>query len=91
MNAPVAVTRPTAVFVLLVAATAAAFWLGTDHPLSSLSPRLASGTVIAIAFAKVGFIGADFMELRHGHRVLRLVFVLWLVAFGAICSVLYVM
>jgi heme/copper-type cytochrome/quinol oxidase subunit 4 len=59
----------TAVWALLVAATALSFWLGTDHGLSSVEARTL--LVMIVAFVKIRFVGLYFMELRDAPWPLR--------------------
>lgn len=66
-------TPVTAVWALLVAATALSWALGADHGLAVGSQRLASVIVLVIAFVKVRFVGLYFMELREAPAPLRAV------------------
>lgn len=59
----------TAVWLGLVLATLASWWLGTDHGFGG--ERAATVAVLVIAFAKVRFVGLYFMELRHAPAPLR--------------------
>jgi apolipoprotein N-acyltransferase len=78
---------PTRVFVVwaaMIVATAASWWLGTDHPLDGdVRRHIGSTLVLVIAFVKVRYIGLYFMELRSAPRRLRLLFTLWTVLTGA--------
>jgi heme/copper-type cytochrome/quinol oxidase subunit 4 len=58
-------------WALLVALTAASWWLGTDH---GIAVAAASTVILLVAFAKVMVIGYSFMELRHSAAVLRVAF-----------------
>ena len=69
--------RITAVWALLVGATAFSWWLGTDHGLSD--HRLAGVLILLVAFVKIGFIGMYFMELRDAPRALKALFQGWCV------------
>lgn len=64
--------RFTVVWVLLIAATIASFWVGTDHGLSSSTGR--GVVILAIAFVKVRFVGLYFMDLRSSPYLLRGIF-----------------
>jgi hypothetical protein len=69
-------------WALLVALTAASWWLGADH---GIALAAASTVILVVAFAKVMVIGYSFMELKHAAPVLRVAF------FGlaaTICTVL---
>ena len=83
--------RATIVWTILVAATFATFWLGTDHPFSNLSVRLASVLALVLAFVKVWLIGADFMEIRQDPRVLKVAFGVWITVIGGGLLLLYVL
>jgi heme/copper-type cytochrome/quinol oxidase subunit 4 len=62
----------TYVWLLLVAATFASWWLGTDHGLDSHTT--ATLAIMTVAFIKVRFVGLYFMELRDAPLPLRLAF-----------------
>lgn len=83
--------RAVAVWVLLVALTISTFWLGTHHPFGGDDARMASVVVIALAFVKVWFVVADFMEVRHAPRALRIAFAIWFVVIGGAIVVLSVL
>ena len=76
MNAA-APRRVTVVFAGLVLATCITWWLGSESSLTGGGFGLTATLTILIAFAKVFFIGRDFMELRAAPFVLRAVFSLW--------------
>jgi hypothetical protein len=82
--------RPaTLVWIILVAATFATFWLGTDHPFSNLSVRLASVLALVLAFVKVWLIGMEFMEIRQAPRALKVAFGVWITVIGGGLLLLY--
>jgi len=81
--------RATVVWTILVAVTFATFWLGTDHPFSNVSLRLASVLALVLAFVKVWLIGMDFMEIRQAPRALRVAFGVWLTVIGGGLLLLY--
>lgn len=70
--------RPTAVAAGLVLATLLTWWLGTNHPYSETSARVASALAIAVAMGKVHYVAMDFMELRTAALPLRVAFFSWL-------------
>ncbi|GAB3390389.1 cytochrome C oxidase subunit IV family protein [Amycolatopsis echigonensis] len=70
------------VWVVLVVATAASWWLGADHPLAGVAGHAGSALVVVIAFVKVRYVGLDFMDLRSAPAPLRLAFTLWIVSAG---------
>ncbi|QTI69059.1 cytochrome C oxidase subunit IV family protein [Gordonia polyisoprenivorans] len=77
------------VWVSLVALTCATLWLGIDHPLASVSVRLASSIAILLAFVKAWFIGMDFMEIRDAPAPLKVVFNAWIMLIGGGLVILY--
>jgi len=81
--------RVTAVFTGLVVATCITWWLGSVSSLAGGALGLAASLTILIAFAKIYFIGRDFMELSDAPFVLRSVFSLWVcvVAVSAVALV----
>ena len=81
--------RVTAVFAGLVVATCITWWLGSESSVTGGGFELAATLTILIAFTKIIFIGADFMELRAAPAGLRTVFITWVgvVAAAAIALV----
>jgi hypothetical protein len=78
-------SRASLVWLGLVAATLVSWRIGTDH---GMRASLATVAVLLVAFVKVRFVGAYFMELRLAPTPLRLAFEAYcLVA----CTVLLVM
>ena len=65
--------RATALWLAFVAATTVSWWLGSHE-----SGSAAGVAVLAIGCVKGGFVGSDFMELRHAPRPLQLVFAIWI-------------
>jgi Prokaryotic Cytochrome C oxidase subunit IV len=86
----VAPRRVTVVFACLVIATCVTWWLGSGHGLSGGALRFAVGVTIVIAFAKIYFIGQDFMELRHAPTALRAAFAAWVLVISVAAVGLYV-
>lgn len=79
-----------AVWAVLVAATCASWWLDADHGATGDTGRTVATTlVLAIAFAKVRYIGLVFMELRTAPAALRLAFEGWVLLVGGVLIVLY--
>jgi hypothetical protein len=76
--------RATAVWVLLAAATCLPLALGAAH-----GAQTATALALVIAFAKVRYIGLEFMELRGAHTLLRGLFEAWVLVVGATVLVLY--
>jgi hypothetical protein len=73
-------TPATAVWIFLIAATAASWKLGTDHGLGPNGYTLASVLILLIAFVKVRFVGLYFMELREAPMLLRGLFETYCIA-----------
>ena len=71
--------RKVIVWLLLMIATLVSWKLGTDHGLYVDERRIAAFGVMGIAFIKVHFVGADFMEVREAPLLLRLWFAAWVV------------
>lgn len=81
--------RVTVVFAGLVVATCITWWLGSGSSPTRNALGLAVSLTVLIAFAKIYFIGHDFMELRSAPRGLRAAFTVWVgaVAVAAIALV----
>jgi hypothetical protein len=69
--------RVTVVFAGLVVATCITWSLGSTPSPTDNASGLAAVLTILIAFAKIYFIGRDFMELRFAPSVLRAAFNVW--------------
>jgi hypothetical protein len=82
--------RATVVFVGLVVATCITWWLGSESSLTGGGLGLAATLTILIAFAKIYFIGRDFMELRSAPTGLRTAFNVWVGAVAATAIALVV-
>jgi Prokaryotic Cytochrome C oxidase subunit IV len=64
---------------VLVAATLASWWLAGEHELGANTALIGAALILTIAFAKIRFIGTEFMELRTAPRALRIIFDMWVV------------
>ena len=84
-------SRHPAVFVwgMLVAATAASWWLGLHHGKSYTTVTAAATLILLITFIKVYLVGMYFMEIRHARNVLVRLFVAWTVVTCAATIGLY--
>lgn len=71
--------RITVIWALLVLATLVSFD-SSRLGVGGENQTLAAAVIMIIAFAKVRFIGLDFMELRNSPLLLRLVFEVWVIA-----------
>lgn len=80
--------RISAIWFALVLATCLS-WESVQGFAWAQDPRLATTTVIAIAFVKVRFVALDFMELRHAPLALRLFFEFWVIGLAAAMIGLY--
>lgn len=76
-------SRVTAVWFGLVAATAASWELGHGVGVDDL--RHAGVAILVVAFVKVRFVILDFMEIRHAPIAARIVAEAWVVA---VCATL---
>jgi Prokaryotic Cytochrome C oxidase subunit IV len=76
----------------LVAATLASWWMAGEHKVDEDNQTLV-GTVLilTIAFAKIRFVGTEFMELRTAPRALRFIFDLWVVGVWGVLIGLYLL
>lgn len=72
--------RVNAVFAGLVLATCLTWWLGSGTSSTGGGLGVAATLTIVIAFAKIFFIGMDFMELRAAPTALKAVFTIWVAA-----------
>jgi len=84
-------TPASVVWLVLVAATAFSWVLGTEHGFGSDAQQLASVAVLAVAFVKIRFIGLYFMELRESPVVLRGLFEGYCAAVGALVIGMFVL
>jgi len=83
--------RATAVWMLLMAATALTWWLGADHTADLGGGRTWVALAIPVAFLKVYLIGSEFMEVRTAPRALRLVFGAWAVVLTVALTTIYLL
>lgn len=78
------------VFAGLVLATCITWWLGSESGWLGGGFDVAATLTILIAFVKIAFIGADFMELRAAPIILRTVFFAWVVVFAVAATAMVV-
>jgi Prokaryotic Cytochrome C oxidase subunit IV len=83
--------RATAVWMLLMAATALTWWLGADHGADLGGGRTWVALAIPVAFLKVYLIGSEFMEVRTAPRALRLVFGAWVMVLTVALTLIYLL
>ncbi|WP_354701175.1 hypothetical protein DSM112329_01482 [Paraconexibacter sp. AEG42_29] len=74
--------RVTVVWAGLMAATVVSWVLGAFHGVEGGAVEAATAAALAIAFAKVRFVGLEFMELRGAARPLRVAFETWVAVVG---------
>ena len=67
-------------WLVLVVASFASWWVGSDHGLDNKDAACA--LLLVVAIGKVYLIGSQFMELRHADPLLRLGFQLYC---GVVC------
>jgi hypothetical protein len=84
-------TPASLVWLVLVAATAFSWILGTGHGLGPGAQHLAGVVILVVAFVKVRFIGLYFMELREAPFALRGVFEAYCAAVCAVVVVLFLL
>jgi hypothetical protein len=86
---PAVPRRVTIVFAGLVVGTCITWWLGSETSLTGGALGVAATLTIVIGFAKVYFIGRDFMDLRAAPPALRTAFAVWvgIVAMAAVALV----
>ena len=75
-------TAPAATWLVLVAATAGSYLLGTEHGLHDRNAVAA--VLLAVAFAKIALVGRQFMELQHAAPMLRRAFDLYAALTGGL-------
>lgn len=80
-------TRITAVWILLVLATAASWEMGHGFPFDDVTK--AAIAIIVLALVKVRFVIMEFMELRGAPLPMRLVAEGWVVGICALLIALY--
>lgn len=85
MTGSILASRPTLIWLLLVAASLLSF---ESMLLGGGGARLARSAILIIAFAKVLLVGREFMELRHAPPLLRNLFQAWAII---VCGVLLVL
>ena len=79
------------VWLVLIAASGASLWLGTETSPADPSHTVATVGVLAIAFAKIWLIVRYFMEVRVAPPWLRNVMNAWVVGVFVAVAVLYSM
>lgn len=81
-------SRVTAVWALLVAATLCSWELG--HGVGFETARAAGSAILVVTFIKVRFVMLDFMEIRHAPRWMRVTGQAWIVLIAAILIGLFI-
>ena len=76
-------------WLVLMALTAASWWVGADHAISGMARDLAMISILVLTFAKIFVVGHSFMELREAAPWLMRAFSTWCVALCAVLSALY--
>jgi hypothetical protein len=76
-------------WVVLMALTAATWWLGADHRVAGLGRQIAMVSILVLTFAKIYVVGHAFMELREAASWLTRTFTVWCVALCLVLSAMY--
>jgi hypothetical protein len=82
--------RVTAVWMVLLMATCATWWLGTGHA-GYRGAHWEVLSLILVACVKIHLVGYEFMELRGAPVALRAAFSVWVAAFGTGTAIFAVM
>jgi len=82
--------RTTAVWIVLMTATCATWWLGTGHA-GHRGANWEVLSLILVAWVKIHLVGYEFMELRGAPLALRAAFSVWTAAVGTVTAVLALM
>src|SRR5882757_5322416 len=76
-------------WVVLMALTAATWWLGADHEIAGLGRQIAMVSILVLTFAKIYVVGHAFMELRDAASWLTRTFTTWCVVLCLVLSMMY--
>lgn len=76
-------------WVVLMALTAATWWLGADHGIVGLGRQIAMVSILVLTFAKIYVVGHAFMELREAASWLTRTFTTWCVVLCLVLSAMY--
>lgn len=74
---------------VLMALTAASWWLGADHRVAGLGLDITVISILVLTFGKIAVVGYSFMELRDAAPWLQRTFFGWCAATCASLSVMY--
>ena len=85
---PLVISRPTIIWLVLLAATALSWALGHAYGVPGM--RYAGVYIIVIAFLKVRLVILEFMEIRHAPLPMRLAAEAWVITLCAILTTLFV-
>lgn len=80
--------RVATVWLILMVATAANWWLGRASGLSKIDAAIPNLIIIAVAFMKAHLVGFYFMEIRDASDWLRRVFTLFLLLAFTLLSII---
>jgi Prokaryotic Cytochrome C oxidase subunit IV len=84
--------RALITWVVLVVATLASWWLAEGHaPDAGNKPVIGALLIVTISFAKIRFVGSEFMELRTAPTALKVFFDLWVVGVWGVLIGLYLL
>jgi hypothetical protein len=76
-------------WAVLMAFTAASWWLGADHTISGLGLDISMVSILVLTFGKIAVVGHSFMELREAAPWLQRTFFGWCTAACAVLAVMY--
>jgi cytochrome c oxidase subunit IV len=76
-------------WVVLMALTAASWWLGADHAFAGLGLDVSMIAILVLTFGKIGVVGHSFMEMREAAPWLSRTFFAWCLVMCVILSAIY--
>ncbi len=85
--APLLISRPTLIWIILLAATALSWGVGAVFGGSAM--RWAGASIIAVAFVKVRLVILEFMEIRRAPLPMRLAGEVWVLTLCATLVTLF--
>ena len=85
--APLLISRPTLIWVILLAATGVSWGVGAAFGGSGI--RWAGAAIIAVAFVKVRLVILEFMEVRRAPWAMRLAGEVWILSLCATLVTLF--
>ena len=74
---------------VLMALTAASWWVGADHSVAGMSTTVAMVSLLLLTFSKIYVVGHSFMELREASPWLVRLFSGWCAGLCAVLTGMY--